>query len=110
MGGLCRGAAFQTAMGAHYCGTLRNEFLAYATVFHVSLPISWPKIASYIEPEDLINLSKSSRRLHSILTHSSTHNVWKSALNEHTWLLPECPIDLNSISYAHLLFDSSCMV
>ncbi|THU81852.1 hypothetical protein K435DRAFT_872896 [Dendrothele bispora CBS 962.96] len=67
------------------------------------------EIFSYLEPLDILRLSRTSRDLRNLLTTRSSECVWRSArLNIEG--LPPLPPDLNEIRYANLMFDTTCQV
>jgi len=67
------------------------------------------QIFSYLEPLDILRLSRTSLDLRNLLTSRSSEHVWRAArLNVHG--LPPPPTDLNEMQYANLAFDNHCHV
>ncbi|KAG6817059.1 hypothetical protein H0H93_007546 [Arthromyces matolae] len=60
-----------------------------------------------LDPLDVLNLSRTSKALRSILMRRSSQFIWKSAL-AHIEGLPECPSDMSEPAYTNLVFSSYC--
>lgn len=80
----------------------------------VSITCSWIltrilQIFSYLHPMDVLNLSRTTKRLRSILLASHAGGVWRSALGS-VRALPSCPSDMTEPQYASLAFDDWCQV
>ncbi|KAF5364868.1 hypothetical protein D9757_013041 [Collybiopsis confluens] len=65
------------------------------------------EIFCFLEPGDLLRLSRTSKELRGILMSRSTQDVWRSA-RENVQDLPPLPPDLNEPQYARLLEDAYC--
>ncbi|KAF8992459.1 hypothetical protein BDZ89DRAFT_897135, partial [Hymenopellis radicata] len=65
------------------------------------------QIFSYLEPLDLLRMSRTTKRLRSILMDISSRTVWKSAFLA-MGALPPIIDGLSEPQYANLLFDSHC--
>ncbi|KAK7449714.1 hypothetical protein VKT23_013187 [Stygiomarasmius scandens] len=67
------------------------------------------EIFLYLEPLDILRLSRTSLDLRNLLTSRSSEHVWRAArLNVQG--LPPPPTDLNEMQYANLAFDNHCHV
>ncbi|KAJ3906890.1 hypothetical protein F5879DRAFT_763267, partial [Lentinula edodes] len=67
------------------------------------------KILCYLDPRDLLHLSRTSKGLRNILMSKTTESTWRICrLNIDG--LPPLPSDLNEPQYARLMFDSYCHV
>ncbi|KAK7449719.1 hypothetical protein VKT23_013194 [Stygiomarasmius scandens] len=65
------------------------------------------EIFLYLEPLDILRLSRTSRDLRDLLTSRSSEYIWRTArLNVEG--LPPLPPDLNEMQYANLAFDNFC--
>ncbi|KAJ3562951.1 hypothetical protein NP233_g9257 [Leucocoprinus birnbaumii] len=75
------------------------------------LPISSTKygIIMYLHPQDVLNLSRSTRRLRQLLMTRDARFAWKTSLSTVEGL-PRCPSDLSEPQYANLAFDQHCHV
>ena len=87
-------------------------------IFEVSLvaqPIgpyvesAFGQIVSYLEPRDLLTLSRLSNEFRSLFMSRSSLAIWRRVLGQ-VPCLPECPTDLSEPQYASLLYDKFCMV
>ncbi|KAL0571231.1 hypothetical protein V5O48_010738 [Marasmius crinis-equi] len=66
-----------------------------------------PQIFGYLNPQDLLHLSRTSKDLRSLLFSRSTNSVWKEA-RSNVEDLPEIPENMSEPAYAHLCFDTQC--
>ncbi|KAJ3752747.1 hypothetical protein EV360DRAFT_88444 [Lentinula raphanica] len=68
------------------------------------------EIFAYLEPRDLLALSRSCKRMRKILFSRSKmmDDIWRIARRNVEGNLPPLPRDLNEPQYAHLLFDTEC--
>ncbi|XP_006459061.1 hypothetical protein AGABI2DRAFT_116022 [Agaricus bisporus var. bisporus H97] len=73
---------------------------------HVPVDIFY-EISLYLHPQDLLNLSRSTRRLRELLMTRNARFVWVSALSNVEGL-PRCPSDLCEPQFANLSFDEHC--
>ncbi|THH00582.1 hypothetical protein EW145_g7058 [Phellinidium pouzarii] len=72
-----------------------------------SMPLEmFCEIARYLDPGDLLRLSRSSKALHELLVSKSARLLWRTA--EETVGLPKCPQDLSSPQYAAFIFGKLC--
>ncbi|THU96056.1 hypothetical protein K435DRAFT_665199 [Dendrothele bispora CBS 962.96] len=67
------------------------------------------EIFSYLEPLDILQLSRTSYELRDLLMHRSSASVWRAARSNVVGL-PPLPFDLDEPQYANLAFDSYCHV
>ncbi|KAK7449715.1 hypothetical protein VKT23_013188 [Stygiomarasmius scandens] len=67
------------------------------------------EIFSYLEPLDILRLSRTSLDLRNLLTTRSSEHVWRTARFNFEGL-PPLPPDLNEMQFAHLAFDNYCHV
>ncbi|KAF9267013.1 hypothetical protein L218DRAFT_955489 [Marasmius fiardii PR-910] len=65
------------------------------------------EIYIYLEPQDILNLSRTSKELREYLLKHSSSPIWRKA-RENCSDLPPLPCDLNEPQYASLLFDNFC--
>ena len=80
-----------------------STMVAFAHTYHLL------QMASYMTPEDLLNLSRTSVGLRRILMSKSSKRVWVAARMMQE-IIPPCPPDLNEPQYADLLFGKGCSV
>ena len=66
------------------------------------------KIASYLSPQDLLNMSRTVKSLRNMLMSKSYKSAWLVA--EAAVGLPACPPDISCPQYASLVFDDFCTV
>ncbi|EJC98311.1 uncharacterized protein FOMMEDRAFT_64412, partial [Fomitiporia mediterranea MF3/22] len=64
------------------------------------------RIAKYLTPHDLLNLTRTSKSLRSVLTSKQTEHIWRTA--REAVKLPNYPPDLFEIQYANLAFCKHC--
>ncbi|EJC98196.1 uncharacterized protein FOMMEDRAFT_23771 [Fomitiporia mediterranea MF3/22] len=64
------------------------------------------KIANHLTPHDILNLSRTSKGLRSVLTSKKSENIWHAA--REALEMPECPPDLSEMQYADLVFGKHC--
>jgi len=64
-------------------------------------------VFSHLHPNDLLNLSRTTRFLREIVTTRRSRHMWRSSL-ANVCALPPCPTDLTEIKYASLAFDDHC--
>ncbi|KAL0563817.1 hypothetical protein V5O48_018246 [Marasmius crinis-equi] len=64
-------------------------------------------IFGYLNPQDLLHLSRTNKDLRNLLLSRSTILVWKEA-RSNVEGLPDIPEDLSEPAYAHLCFDTQC--
>lgn len=68
-------------------------------------------IFMFLQPRDLIHLSRTSKDIHALLMAKSSSMTWKAARgNLEIQGLPECPQDMNEAQYANLIFSRHCHV
>lgn len=87
------------------------EVRIYQYLHRVSLGINTYRlqIFTYLHPQDILSLSRSTHRLRQLLMTRDAKFVWKSALsNVHGF--PFCPPDLSEPQFASLAFDEECHV
>ncbi|KAH0585238.1 hypothetical protein H2248_008482 [Termitomyces sp. 'cryptogamus'] len=65
------------------------------------------EVFEHLHPTDLLNLSRTTKTLRSILMKRSARSVWRSAIANVPGL-PACPMDLDEPQYANLAFDDCC--
>ncbi|KAG7096378.1 hypothetical protein E1B28_003822 [Marasmius oreades] len=68
------------------------------------------EISAYLQPLDLLSLSRTNRDLRTFLTSRSSEIVWRSARANAYLSLPPILEDLDEPSYASLAFDATCYV
>lgn len=66
-----------------------------------------PKIVYHVEAIDLLNLSRTSKFMRSLLMSRRSRGVWRYAL-ACVEDLPECPADLSEPAYTFLVFGLEC--
>ena len=66
------------------------------------------QIVSHLHPKDLLELSRSSRHLHSLLMTSGASPYWRVA--RRSIELPDAPQTINEAQYASLMFEQKCTV
>ncbi|KAH8115067.1 hypothetical protein DFH11DRAFT_1591242 [Phellopilus nigrolimitatus] len=64
------------------------------------------EIARYLGPDDLLRMSRASKKLRNLLMTKYSKLIWRAA--EKAVGLPECPLDLSSPQYASFIFDLFC--
>ncbi|KAF5372850.1 hypothetical protein D9758_001478 [Tetrapyrgos nigripes] len=67
------------------------------------------EIFMYLEPLDILSLSRTNKDLQNLLTPKSSGYIWKAA-RENIEDLPPPPSDMNEMQYASLMFDRYCQV
>ncbi|THU83565.1 hypothetical protein K435DRAFT_585255, partial [Dendrothele bispora CBS 962.96] len=67
------------------------------------------QVFSYLEPLDILRLSRTSRNIRNLFTSRSSEHIWRSVRHNIDGL-PPLPPDLNEVQYAALVFDSHCAV
>ncbi|KAF5372841.1 hypothetical protein D9758_001473 [Tetrapyrgos nigripes] len=67
------------------------------------------EIFMYLEPLDILSLSRTNKDLRNLLTPKSSGYIWKAA-GENIEDLPPPPSDMNEVQYASLMFDRYCQV
>ncbi|KJA16862.1 hypothetical protein HYPSUDRAFT_1105175 [Hypholoma sublateritium FD-334 SS-4] len=73
-----------------------------------SLPIdALYEIFGHLHPKDVLNLSRSTKGLRTLLTDGHARGVWRTSLAS-VRALPACPSDMTEIQYANLAFDDRC--
>ncbi|TEB34521.1 hypothetical protein FA13DRAFT_1486462 [Coprinellus micaceus] len=65
------------------------------------------EIMSYLQPADLISLSRTSRRMREVLLSKSSRLVWRTSLSNVRGL-PACPIDMAEPQFVNLIFGQNC--
>ncbi|KAL0581939.1 hypothetical protein V5O48_000169 [Marasmius crinis-equi] len=74
------------------------------------------EIFTYLEPKDILHLSRTTKPLRNILLSKDSRPIWRVAFHNFNHLarqeapVPPLPFDLNEPQYAKLLFDRSCEV
>ncbi|KAF8321099.1 hypothetical protein DL93DRAFT_2037151, partial [Clavulina sp. PMI_390] len=66
-------------------------------------------ILSYLDPLELVQLSCSCKRFHSVLSSVSSQRIWRIALSRQD-CLPPCPRHINERMYAQMIWDPHCAV
>ncbi|KAF8956401.1 hypothetical protein BDZ97DRAFT_1925500 [Flammula alnicola] len=66
------------------------------------------EIASYIEPIDLLHLTRVSKEFRTLFMSRNSLSIWRRVLRQ-VEELPKCPQDLTEPQYASLLFEKFCM-
>ena len=66
------------------------------------------QVVSHLHPKDLLELSRSSRHLHSLLMTSGASPYWRVA--RRSIELPDAPLMINEAQYASLMFEQKCTV
>ena len=66
------------------------------------------QVVSHLHPKDLLELSRSSRHLHSLLMTSGASPYWRVA--RRSIELPDAPQTINEAQYASLMFEQKCTV
>ena len=67
------------------------------------------QIFGHLHPKDVLNISRSTKSLRSLLTERHARGVWRASLAS-VRALPACPCDMTEIQYASLAFDEWCTV
>ncbi|KAI1789069.1 hypothetical protein LXA43DRAFT_893524, partial [Ganoderma leucocontextum] len=67
------------------------------------------EVAPHLYPLDVINLSRTSKPLRSLLMSRGSRPIWTTALGNIVEL-PPCPTDMSEPLYAALVFDHHCFV
>ncbi|KAH9481744.1 hypothetical protein JR316_0006271, partial [Psilocybe cubensis] len=67
------------------------------------------EIFGYLHPMDVLNLSRTTKSLRSVLLARHARGVWRSALGS-VRALPSCPPDMTEPEYASLAFDDWCQL
>ncbi|CAA7263589.1 unnamed protein product [Cyclocybe aegerita] len=65
------------------------------------------EICSYIDPMDLLNLTRVSKLFREFFMSRATLSIWRKVLEQEG--LPKCPEDMSDPQYASLMFDEFCM-
>lgn len=68
------------------------------------------KIFCYLEPRDLLRLSRTSHELRNILMSKSSEDIWRAARQNLRGELQPPPPDLNEPQYAYIMFEPFCHV
>ncbi|TFK88222.1 hypothetical protein K466DRAFT_521175 [Polyporus arcularius HHB13444] len=68
------------------------------------------EIASYLQPVDILQLSRASRNLRSTLLSRSSRHVWTAAFENVEPPLPDCPPSLSEPEYAYIVFERFCQL
>lgn len=84
-----------------------SRFVAHYLDYFSSNDLS--KIFSYLEPLDLLRMSRTTKDLRQLLMSKSTAFVWERARLGMDGL-PHMLDDINEVQYANLLFDTHCHV
>ncbi|KAF9484949.1 hypothetical protein BDN70DRAFT_871944 [Pholiota conissans] len=66
------------------------------------------EIFSLLEPADLVTLSKVSHGLLDMMLDPSSSTIWKAARRNAVPAMPVCPLDMNELAFAELLFGNRC--
>ncbi|TDL20433.1 hypothetical protein BD410DRAFT_790922 [Rickenella mellea] len=75
----------------------------------MTMPIDiFCEIASHMAPLDILNLSRTTASLRSLLMSKRSRHIWRAA--QHNVCLPECPPDICEPQYAKLVFERLCHV
>lgn len=62
----------------------------------------------YLEPIDILQLSRTCRKLRDILMSKQSRSIWK--VSRASINMPACPDDLSEAQYASLVFEKNCNV
>ncbi|KAJ7897237.1 hypothetical protein B0H14DRAFT_2332732 [Mycena olivaceomarginata] len=65
------------------------------------------EIFGHLPPLDILHLSRTTKRLRSILMHKSAISIWKSSLRQISDL-PACPEDMSLPAWANLVYSPHC--
>ncbi|OJT07261.1 hypothetical protein TRAPUB_1890 [Trametes pubescens] len=66
-------------------------------------------ITSYLTPLDMLNLSRSTKRMRDVLSSKAvSRHAWVAARKNIVPALPDCPDCISELQYAHVLFEHSC--
>ncbi|KXN88631.1 hypothetical protein AN958_06896 [Leucoagaricus sp. SymC.cos] len=84
----------------------RDNSLSNFTLLPVDI---FYEIIGHLHPKDVLNLSRSTRRLRQLLMVRDARCVWIAALSNVEGL-PRCPSDLSEPQFASLAFDQHCHV
>ncbi|KJA21129.1 hypothetical protein HYPSUDRAFT_42500 [Hypholoma sublateritium FD-334 SS-4] len=68
----------------------------------------WNEIFMYLQPIDLLHLTRTNKDLRKYLMSRSSTMVWKTARSTIIPAMPECPDDLSEPAYAELAFGKGC--
>ena len=68
------------------------------------------QIASYLEPIDILQLSRASKDLWNTLHSKASRHAWIAARQNVYPPLPDCPYFLSEPAFAYLVFERSCEV
>jgi len=66
------------------------------------------QIFSFLQPKDILNLSRTSHSFKATLGAPNACGVWRAALDRDS--APGCPSDWNEPRWAALLYDRNCQV
>lgn len=109
-------ALYPSILGEAMSGSWTAEFLPMSCTAFNSVPATYspiltiiPQIFGYLHPMDVLNLSRTTKPLRSILLGRHAGGVWRSALGS-VRALPSCPSDMTEPEYASLAFDDWCQV
>ncbi|QRV87484.1 reticuline oxidase [Ceratobasidium sp. AG-Ba] len=100
--------------GLHYVTTLgfqgrlrrRNKLGNLANINLVPLDI-FTEITSYLNPLDILNLSRTTKYFRTLLMRSSAVHIWHAA-ERNIPGLPKCPAHMSEPAYAALVFVRAC--
>ncbi|KAG8960871.1 hypothetical protein FRC03_006039 [Tulasnella sp. 419] len=67
------------------------------------------EIFSYLHPSDLLRLSRSGKRIRSLLMSRKSISIWKNA-RLRLPNVPDCPPDQSEPQWAHLIFENDCTI
>lgn len=67
-----------------------------------------PQITEQLEPLDILQLSRVSKRFRSTFASRHSRHIWVAARRNIS--MPECPSDLTELQYASLMFEQTCQV
>ncbi|KAJ3768114.1 hypothetical protein FB446DRAFT_792569 [Lentinula raphanica] len=89
---------------------VRGKFASLEAVTS-SLPLEIVfEVFSWLDPRDLLSLSRTSKYLRDILLSKSSESIWRTARINFKGGLPPLPQDLNEPQFARLIFDVWCHV
>ena len=90
-------------------GDILYEVGIYFSLTYLNVDIHIRQIFTYLPPQDLLSLSRTTRSLRNIVTSRHSGHMWRLSLASVS-ALPPCPPDLTEIQYASLVFDDHCHV
>ncbi|KAJ6575464.1 hypothetical protein B0H19DRAFT_1128806 [Mycena capillaripes] len=68
------------------------------------------EIFGFLQPLDVLRLSRISKEFRSLLMHKSSISIWRSSLRNVVPELPPCPPSMTEPQWISLVFDATCQV